>query len=223
MATAPKICIQYEADGSKITITEDTGAYDADSNDGGLGAPNNDRSDLAAVLVVSYQPYEGSKNTYATEIDFNDTYLNTQSTVFEVDYFKDGWHEFLFVYVPTLASGIITPAENSIVYNETTERLEIYDADLALQPLEDYSLLNIPNILSLTQIDEIPAIYLKAELNQFIRDLFACRQCVDCDCKEEKDKATYLREGLYLILNNFTTSKLQAQLTLERLTKKYKL
>lgn len=56
------------ADGTEITITDQTGVYDASTNPGGYGTPNPERTDLALFLRVFAKRYNKTETLESTNL-----------------------------------------------------------------------------------------------------------------------------------------------------------
>lgn len=220
MAISPKICIQYEADGSQITIKDDTGVYDAD-NTGGYGTPNNDRSDYAAVLRVFYQPYSGAKQSLLeldNSIKYDANYTNSEVSTYIIPYKTDGWYQFHYVLVPTT---LASPVVGDIIYDTNVADLRQYDAGLNLVEVYDESELLDPNTYELVTVEEMRAVKLKILLSQYSQDYFACKGCTECNCEDEFWKAIKLRQDIGTTVTQFNIAKYDSQQMMEKLIKQY--
>jgi len=226
MPITPKLCITYEADASSITIKDNTGAYVLNFNEAGYGAPNTERLDLAGVLQVYYQPYEGDSQlltSLSTDIDYNNTFPNTEESSFAVAYNLDGWYTYIYTLVNTTTSpNVPAPVENLIVYNIPTSDLRQYDTSLILQPVFDVSVLSDSNIYELVQVKELLATKLRIKKNELTKDYFECKQCVECGCDEELKVIQHLDHGIRSSLSQFSIAPREAQRMIERLTKQFK-
>ena len=222
MPTIPKICIQVEADVSKFTITDDTGVFVQDFNDSGYGTLNIDRVNFASVLLAYYQSYDNTKqliSDLSINIDYNTDATNTYKTQFELAYSNDGWYQFNYILVPLS----ITPAGGAIFYSVNLEKLMQYKASLAEVDVYDISFL-ITSSDYLKVISE--GLYtgkLSMKKNELSREYLACKQCIECGCKEELDNIIHLREGLQSAHSHFSIAPLESQKFIERLTKQYRI
>lgn len=226
MPIIPKLCITYEADATAIHVKDETGAYVLDYNDDGYGTLNTNRQDLAGVLQVYYQPYEGDAQLLtplATYVDYNNAYANTEETEFTVGYTLDGWYSYTYTLVKATDAAVPpVPAENLIVYNVATSDLRQYDAFLVLQPVFDDTVLSDSAIYELTNVQELLATKLRIEKNVLTKAYFECKQCIECGCDEELKVIQHLDQGIRSSLSQFNIAPREAQRMIERLTKQYK-
>ena len=229
MPIIPKLCITYEADATSITIKDETGAYVQNFNDSGYGdtgTPNTDRLNLAGVLQVYYQPYDGDAQLLtplATYVDYDNTHLNTYESIFTVNYTLDGWYTYIYTLVNASDSpDVPAPIENLIVYNVPTSDLRQYDSGLVLQPVFDTSVLEDGATYQLTKVQELLATKLRIEKNILTKGYFECKQCIECGCDDELKVIQHLDQGIRSSLSQFNIAPREAQRMIERLTKQYK-
>lgn len=223
MPITPKLCITYESDGSWITIKDETKAYVLDYNLTGYGAPNTERVDLAGVLQIYYQPYEGDRSLVARIIDYNIGYLNTQETSHQVNYGNDGWYTYVYTLVNTTTSPNLPAAvEGSIVYNIPTDDLRQYDGNLDLQVISDYDVLEDGALYELVIVESLVTTKLRNEKSSLSIAYFDCKQCIECGCDEELKNIQHMDQGIRSAEAQFNIAKYEAQRMIERLTKQYK-
>ena len=221
MVIEPKICIEYTSDATSIKVTDNTGVFDA-NNDTGYGTPNEERSNLASVLLVYYQPYDDDKFLIIDPTDlarYDANYLNDEKSVWNIPYSKDGWHEFILVLVPES----ITPLEGRIIYSVSDDDLRQYNSDLNLVEVYDLSELDNEAIYPIAKEQQLALPILKTFSNQKTKDYLIESACGNCEYGQEFKESLELKEAIQSSINYFKISPFEAQKTIELLTKKYKL
>lgn len=78
------------SDGTTLTITDDTGSYDASENPGGYGSPNEARADLALFLKAYNKRYDGEDEIQDTELSIS-TYDPEDVSEWTLTMNEDGW------------------------------------------------------------------------------------------------------------------------------------
>lgn len=101
-----------------IYITDTTGTYDVSSNPGGYNTPNENRTDLALIMLATYK---GSEADVDLTIDSYDPEDVTEWQV--TDSPADGWHLFN-VYSIAKKTGAETPVLNDFVYDFSGNHLQ---------------------------------------------------------------------------------------------------
>lgn len=93
-------------------IDDTTGTYDAGSNPGGYGAPNEDRADLALYLFAIKKGY----NTADVELSYTNVDAEADTVAsWTVPVSVDGWHRFRVLGIPQWDSGT-SYALNQVVW-----------------------------------------------------------------------------------------------------------
>lgn len=120
MALELSLSVSTEAaDGTSITIADDTGTYDVSTNEGGYGSPNEERADLRLYMLPLKKAEDGS----ATVLDVdNDTAESVDS--WEITLTSDGWHSF-GVVAANPYSGSTDYSLLNIVYEDASNEIYI--------------------------------------------------------------------------------------------------
>jgi hypothetical protein len=104
MSLIPKSEIAFSKDGTKIYVTDKTGAYDATLNPGGWGAPNLNIYERCLMCLVIRKGSEGDElyEAIAPSVPYvyDDSAVNTEEKVFEVKYRIDTTMDVVLAVLP---------------------------------------------------------------------------------------------------------------------------
>jgi hypothetical protein len=138
----------FSEDGTKITIADSTGNYDAGTNTGGYGTPNPDRADVGLVIVANYKGSAGDTPLVITAYD------PETATELEVALDLDGWIRIDGWLIDNIVGGEAigavgyNTATNKVYVNQISGWYEITDLnDLLLYSGLVTDTLHVPNLV----------------------------------------------------------------------------
>jgi hypothetical protein len=211
---------------TQILVEDITGAYDL-NNLTGWGTPNTQRNAVALVLYAKYLPYEQTAknlsllNALSPMVLYDNSYLNTEASTYSLSYHADGWYQFYLTAVPT---SNVSPEENDIIYNTSSEELEIYktDAFVALTSA-DWEYLIDEEKYELGFLEDILLPKLIVQRNCQLEKYINCMECTACKCETIKEDYIRLNSLIQAVDYRFHSDKQnEAQKMTEKLTKDYK-
>jgi hypothetical protein len=219
MAIEIKTQLVVTQDLSKVQITDITGEYSA-SNEGGYGTPNLNRSDVALALVVERLTFKSNPEfiTVTPPISYNNSYTNTEESIFTFPYKVDGWYR---IYSLVLPVDIETPVDGDVQYSSINDRVELYFNG-------EWTESNLENELSngnleITIKDELLVAKLIRQKNCAMDDYIECIQCSSCKCKDKLETVEKINAYIDAVVYMFNTDKrYEASRHLEKANKEFK-
>lgn len=121
MALAPKLKeTGINKAGNEYYISDDTGVYNLDTNPGGYGTPNKERSEVAVICLVTYRSSNGD-----VPLKFQ-AYDPETVTSFTLNLDRDGWFE-VRLYQIDKYSDLVTYSPSAITFDPAADTIQKWD------------------------------------------------------------------------------------------------
>lgn len=208
-----------------ISVQDQTGVYTA-NNLGGWGAPNTTRSSAALVSYLRFQPFDGHEVNLSflnpnSNIRYDETYVNSEVSIFNYPYYKDGWYKSSLIIAPLENLG---PLENDIIYDVALSKLVIFKGGVWVDLLNtdwDY-LLNVEKYTSLSTEDILMPL-LVLNRNTLTEAFIDCLACSSCKCNDKQEELVQLNLFMQAADYRFYSGKpFEAQKMVEKMHKIFK-
>ena len=117
MALTIKFKTQADRQAERLWITDLTGEYNEETNQGGYGNPNTNLSAICLLAVIQRNASYGLETLEFVPQPFiyNPNAANDLQTVFEAIYINDGWHTMNLIALPVSNNGDVDLQGNTIL------------------------------------------------------------------------------------------------------------
>lgn len=224
MAETIKVKLYSDREAQRLWAENTTGAYDADDNTGGYGAPNNDLNTLCLLTVMTRKASAGDQvlTPVGAQFVYDSGAANTKETLFEFEYINDGYHTIEMAILPVSNDQTVDLNGNNLTdgqhYYYTVEgKIYLHDSVNGDSEVTDLTTVMDEDGLNVQLCEEIFISNLAIRRNDKYLDYRQTRNG-QCSPSEEFSAAQELTEDIISLENTFKSGlKVEAQDQVERL------